>query len=37
MGTNKIVENKKVDTIKTTVVEQIEELYNKLIARKKVS
>ena len=34
METNKTVENKEINIIKTAVVEQIEELYKKLILKK---
>ena len=37
METNKRIENKEINIIKRAVVEQIEELYNKLILKKKVS
>lgn len=37
MGTNKTVKNEEINIIKRTVVEQIEELYNKLILKKKAS
>ena len=34
METNKRIENKEINIIKRAVVEQIEELYNKLILKK---
>jgi len=37
METNKRIENKEINIIKRAVVEQIEELYNKLVSKKKVS
>ena len=37
METNKRIENKEINIIKRAVVEQIEELYKKLILRKKAS
>ena len=37
METNKRIENKEINIIKRAVVEQIEELYNKLILKKKAS
>ena len=37
METNKRIENKEINIIKRAVVEQIEELYNKLISKKKAS
>jgi len=37
METNKRIENKEINIIKKAVVEQIEELYNKLILKKKAS
>ena len=37
METNKPVKNKEINIIKRAVVEQIEELYNKLILKKKAS
>ena len=37
METNKRIENKEINIIKRAVVEQIEELYKKIILRKKAS
>ncbi len=37
METNKPVKNEEINIIKRAVVEQIEELYNKLILKKKAS
>lgn len=37
METNKPVKNEEINIIKIAVVEQIEELYNKLVSKKKVS
>ena len=37
METNKPVKNEEINIIKRSVVEQIEELYNKLILKKKAS
>ena len=37
METNKRIENKEINIIKRAVVGQIEELYNKLILKKKAS
>ncbi len=37
METNKIIKNEEINIIKRAVVEQIEELYNKLILKKKAS
>lgn len=37
METNKRIENKEINIIKRAVVEQIEDLYNKLILKKKAS
>ena len=37
MGTNKTVKNEEINIIKRAIVEQIEELYNKLILKKKAS
>lgn len=37
METNKLVKNEEINIIKRAVVEQIEELYNKLILKKKAS
>lgn len=37
METNKLVKNEEINIIKRAVVEQIEELYKKIILRKKAS
>ena len=37
METNKPVKNEEINIIKRAVVEQIEELYNKVILKKKAS
>ena len=37
METNKIIKNEEINIIKRAVVEQIEDLYNKLILKKKAS